>query len=192
MSPSTGATKNVAYYTPAEPGVSYLTATTRDGRYHMNFAVVCLPVQASTLRLDGNRATLHPMETLALNAELNPTPTRTEDAALTWTSFNPEVATVDENGVVTAHEPGYAYIKVSTDINTTVTAYCVVQALPGEDHTVTFDSQGGSLVASQTVAHGETAVSPLPPAASATLSAAGIQTRAWRPPMTSPRPCSTT
>ena len=158
-----GATKNVAYYTPAEPGVSYLTATTRDGRYHMNFAVVCLPVQASTLRLDGNRATLHPMETLALNAELNPTPTRTEDAALTWTSFNPEVATVDENGVVTAHEPGYAYIKVSTDINTTVTAYCVVQVLPGEDHTVTFDSQGGSLVASQTVAHGETARIPTAP-----------------------------
>lgn len=103
------------------------------------------------------------METLALNAELNPTPTRTEDAALTWTSFNPEVATVDENGVVTAHEPGYAYIKVSTDINTTVTAYCVVQVLPGEDHTVTFDSQGGSLVASQTVAHGETARIPTAP-----------------------------
>lgn len=34
---------------------------------------------------------------------------------------------MDENGVVTAHKPGYAYIKVSTDINTSVTAYCVVE-----------------------------------------------------------------
>ena len=98
----------------------------------MNFAVVCLPVQANTLRLDDTRATLHPLETLALNATLTPTPTRAEDAALTWTSFNPEVATVDENGVVTAHKPGYAYIKVSTDINTSVTAYCVVEVLPGQ------------------------------------------------------------
>lgn len=41
-----GTRKNVAYYTPSEPGVSYLTATTKDGQYHVNFAVVCLPVQA--------------------------------------------------------------------------------------------------------------------------------------------------
>ena len=70
-------------------------------------------------------------------------PTRAEDAALTWTSFNPEVATVDENGVVTAHKPGYAYIKVSTDINTSVTAYCVVEVLPGQGYTVTLDANGG-------------------------------------------------
>lgn len=109
----------------------------------MNFAVVCLPVQANTLRLDDTRATLHPLETLALNATLTPTPTRAEDAALTWTSFNPEVATVDENGVVTAHKPGYAYIKVYTDINTSVTAYCVVEVLPGQGYTVTLDANGG-------------------------------------------------
>ena len=138
-----GTRKNVAYYTPSEPGVSYLTATTKDGQYHVNFAVVCLPVQANTLRLGDTRATLHPLETLALNATLTPTPTRAEDAALTWTSFNPEVATVDENGVVTAHKPGYAYIKVSTDINTSVTAYCVVEVLPGQGYTVTLDANGG-------------------------------------------------
>ena len=130
-----GTRKNVAYYTPSEPGVSYLTATTKDGQYHVNFAVVCLPVQANTLRLDDTRATLHPLETLALNATLTPTPTRAEDAALTWTSFNPEVATVDENGVVTAHKPGYAYIKVSTDITpasppTAWWRYCLVRAIP--------------------------------------------------------------
>ena len=73
-----GTRKNVAYYTPSEPGVSYLTATTKDGQYHVNFAVVCLPVQANTLRLDDTRATLHPLETLALNATLTPTPTRAE------------------------------------------------------------------------------------------------------------------
>ena len=140
-----GTRKNVAYYTPSEPGVSYLTATTKDGQYHVNFAVVCLPVQANTLRLDDTRATLHPLETLALNATLTPTPTRAEDAALTWTSFNPEVATVDENGVVTAHKPGYAYIKVSTDINTSVTAYCVVEVLPGQGYTVTLDANGGTV-----------------------------------------------
>ena len=50
---------------------------------------------------------------------------------------------MDENGVVTAHKPGYAYIKVSTDINTSVTAYCVVEVLPGQGYTVTLDANGG-------------------------------------------------
>jgi len=52
---------------------------------------------------------------------------------------------VDENGVVTAHKPGYAYIKVSTDINTSVTAYCVVEVLPGQGYTVTLDANGGKV-----------------------------------------------
>ena len=132
-----------SYAAECDGKVWFVTATTKDGQYHVNFAVVCLPVQANTLRLDDTRATLHPLETLALNATLTPTPTRAEDAALTWTSFNPEVATVDENGVVTAHKPGYAYIKVSTDINTSVTAYCVVEVLPGQGYTVTLDANGG-------------------------------------------------
>ena len=42
-------------------------------------------------------------------------------------------------------KPGYAYIKVSTDINTSVTAYCVVEVLPGQGYTVTLDANGGTV-----------------------------------------------
>ncbi len=36
----------------------------------------------------------------------------TDEYSLTWTSQNPEVATVDENGILTAVAPGYASIKL--------------------------------------------------------------------------------
>ena len=121
-----GELKNGATYTPAEPGVSYITATSRDGAYSVNFAVVCNPIQADTLDLDTHSLELKVGDTAQLHAALSPEPTLEDHKALTWTSFDESVATVDENGNVTAVGAGYAYIKVSTDINTNVITYCVV------------------------------------------------------------------
>ena len=33
-------TKNGAFYTPSEPGISYITASSKDGKYSVNFAVI--------------------------------------------------------------------------------------------------------------------------------------------------------
>ena len=122
--------KNGAYYTPAEPGVSYITATTKDGTYSVNYAVVCNPIQADTLELDAKTLELEAGQTAQLTATLTPEPTLDAHKTLTWTSFNESVATVDENGVITAVGEGYAYIKVVSDINTSVMTNCVVHVVP--------------------------------------------------------------
>ena len=115
-----------ARYTPAEPGVSYITASSKDGQYSVNFAVICQPIQADTLDLDTHNVEMEVDETYQLTATLSPEPTLESDKALTWTSFNEDVVTVDENGLLTAVGAGYAYIKVVSDINTNVNTYCVV------------------------------------------------------------------
>lgn len=126
---------NVAYFVPSEPGVSIIKATTKDGKYSLNFAVISEPVLPETVELDVSKLTIHVPETYQLTATLSPTPTLERHEALTWKSYNPEVATVDENGVVTAVAPGYAFI-------TTVSPYtgaldsCVVEVL-GCEHSET-------------------------------------------------------
>ena len=124
-------TKNVAYFTPSKPGVSYLTATTKDGKYSVNFAVVSTPVKAESIKLDANTLELTAGDTHSLSATLAPTPSLDSDAGLTWVSYNPEVATVDENGVVTANKAGYAFISVYTTVDSTVTSYCMVEVKKG-------------------------------------------------------------
>ena len=56
--------------------------------------------------------------------------------AVTWTSSNPAVATVDENGLVTAVAPGTATITATTTDGTDLTASCKVTvedpAIPGD------------------------------------------------------------
>ena len=119
-------TKNGAQYTPAEPGVSYITATSKDGTYSVNFAVICNPIKADTLDLDTHNLELKAGETAQLTAILTPEPTLEADKAVKWTSFSEDVATVDGNGVVTAVAPGYAYIKVESTANSSVITYCIV------------------------------------------------------------------
>ncbi len=125
-------TKNAAFYTPAEPGVSYLTATSNDGSYSINFAVVCEGVKAEKLDLNTKSLVLEAGTTDTLTATLTPEPTLDEDKVLIWTSFNEEVATVDENGVITAVAPGYAYIKVAVATNTSVDTCCVIEVTEPE------------------------------------------------------------
>ncbi len=115
-----------AAYTPSEPGVSYITATSRDGQYSITFAVVCAGVKAETLVLDAHNLEMNVGETAQLNVTMNPIPTLDVDKELIFTSYNPDVATVDENGVITAHKPGYAYIQVTCATDNRVMTYCVV------------------------------------------------------------------
>ena len=63
---------------------------------------------------------------------------------LVWTSANPEVATVDEKGVVTAVSAGTTIITVALKQNPQVTATCTVQV---ESYVVNFDTRGGSSIA---------------------------------------------
>lgn len=119
--------KNAAYYTPSEPGTSIIRATTKDGAFSIDIAVVGMPIQAEKITVSEHHITLQPGETYTAEAVLTPEPTLAKDAALVWKSFDESVVTVDENGVITAVGEGHAYVKVSTAVNCTVQSYMIVE-----------------------------------------------------------------
>ena len=116
-----------ASFVPSEPGISYITATSKDGQYSINFVVVCTGIQAETLALENHRLELDAGDTFQLEVSMDPMPTLEPDQALIFSSFNEDVATVDENGVLTAHKAGYAYILITSATDCTVMTYCIVQ-----------------------------------------------------------------
>lgn len=75
-------------------------------------APTTIPVSGIYLKENGQQESLYPSDTLALTASA--IPANADNTALVWTSSNPAVATVDENGVVTAVKTGYAVITVAT------------------------------------------------------------------------------
>ena len=126
-------TQNLAYYTPAEPGVSVIKATSKDGKYSINFAVVSEPVLPETLSLETKNLTLAVGDTATVAATVTPEPSLAQHAQVTWNSYNPEVATVDpETGVITAVSAGYAYIRACLNVETGLETYCIVEVLPCE------------------------------------------------------------
>ena len=82
-----------------------------------------------------------PANGMISNLRGSPEPSISDDAALVWVSYNPEVASVDANGVVTAHSAGYAFISVYTAVNNGVSSYCMVKVLPGAEHTHFFGTE---------------------------------------------------
>ena len=120
--------KNGARFTPSKPGVSYIRAATKDGRYHVDFAVICEPVLAESMTVEDASVDLPVGETCNLKnaVTLTPEPTLDKNRELLFTSYNEDVATVDENGIVTAVSEGYAYILVKLKTDTMVVGACVV------------------------------------------------------------------
>lgn len=121
---------NGARFTPSAPGVSYVTAASKDGEYSVNFAVVCEPVKAETLELSEHSIELMARNSKTLTGIFDPEPTLDADKELVWSSFNPDVATVSKDGTVTGVSEGYAYIKAAVKTDTTVESYCVVKVTP--------------------------------------------------------------
>ena len=80
-------------------------------------------------------------------------PENTDDSKdLTWTSSNADVATVDENGVVTAAGGGTATIRATLNANEDIYAECAVTvSVPLESITLTADKETDSLEVGDTV-----------------------------------------
>lgn len=74
--------------------------------------------------------TLHQGTSKPLTATLTPEPTLEEHGQLIWKSYDESVATVDENGQITAVAPGFAYITVSSPYVVSATNQCIVEVLP--------------------------------------------------------------
>ena len=141
-------------------GEATITVTTEDGS---KTATCVVTVTAATVPVTGvtlsqNQASLYynrTPNTLTLTATV--APDNATNQAVTWTSSNSTVATVDQNGVVTAVAPGTATITVTT-ADGGFTATCTVTVRPdvppaNPNYRITVEAtQGGTVTADPTAA----------------------------------------
>ena len=88
------------------------------------YTTLTIETPAQSISLDRDELTLAVGEQETLKATL--TPSDATNPKINWKSSNEKVATVDENGVVTALKPGKTTITASADSNPALTDKCVV------------------------------------------------------------------
>ena len=100
--------------TAIKEGSATITVTTVNGKEATcTVTVTKKPVPIESVSLNKTTLTLEEQQAETLVATINPSDT-TDDTTLTWKSSNPEVATVDQEGKVTAIKEGSATITVTT------------------------------------------------------------------------------
>ncbi len=115
--------------TAVKAGSATITVKTTDGGKTATCAVTVIARVASVSLNKGN-ITLNIGETATLVATVSPD--NATDKSVSWTSSDPAVATVDQNGKVTAVKAGNATITVkSTDGDKTATCAVTVNAASG-------------------------------------------------------------
>ena len=169
-SDETVATVTDGLVTALKEGTATITVTTEDGS---KTATCVVTVTAATVPVTGvtlsqTQASLYynrTPNTLTLTATV--APDNATNRAVTWTSSNSTVATVDQNGVVTAVAPGTATITVTT-ADGGFTATCTVTVRPdvppaNPNYRITVEAtQGGTVTADPTAAKAGTTVTLTP------------------------------
>lgn len=87
-------------------------------------SIVEMGRKADSIKLDNTEAVIRKGETLLLTAIVEPD--YTENKTVVWASSDPSIASVDENGLVTALADGTAIITATTTDGSDLTAYCTV------------------------------------------------------------------
>ena len=105
-------------------GEVVITATTMDGGYSANCKVTVKPVPVSGVSLDKSSVTLFEGESLMLLAKVYPD--NASNSSVNWKSTNTAVATVDEEGNVTAVSKGTATIRAEAKDGSGKYATCSV------------------------------------------------------------------
>ncbi len=103
------------------------------------YAIWGIPVTG--VSLDKSSITLNEGDTDTLTATVKPD--TATNRTVTWSSDKPEIASVDNDGMVTAESPGQATITVTTN-DGKKTANCLVTVnAAAKEETITFDPAGG-------------------------------------------------
>ncbi|MBR6726104.1 MAG: Ig-like domain-containing protein [Clostridia bacterium] len=104
------------------PGVATVYAYASDGVSATCTVTVESPVLPTSVSFESNRIRLDVGQTHTFKISLTPDDSV---AALTFTSSNDEIATVDEKGVLTAHKEGVVAVNVKTSNG--ISAMCIVE-----------------------------------------------------------------
>ena len=131
-------------------GTATITVTTADGsNKSATCQVTVTPQLATGVTLDKTTASIVVDKTLQLTATV--TPSNTTNKAVTWSSSNTSIATVNSNGLVTAKAVGTATITVTTADGSNKSATCQVTVTPQFATGITLDKISASLVVDKTL-----------------------------------------
>ena len=108
---------------PLSVGTTTITATTDDGGFTTSCAIT-VQQGVGKLTLNETKDTISAGTTDTLTATV--TPTNATNTTVAWALGKPAVASVDQNGVVTAYQPGSAIITATSKDGTNVKATCTV------------------------------------------------------------------
>ena len=126
---SPGVFSSEGFVTAVGVGEAVITAYTVDGsKLTASCKVTVTPKLVTSVTLDESELTIEKNFTAQLTATV--APDDADDLGLIWTSDNEEVATVDENGLVTAVSVGEANITATAVDGSGVTATCKVTVTP--------------------------------------------------------------
>ena len=149
-------------------GTAIITVTTQDGTFEATCAVTVtaapVPVTGVSLNKDSLALGVGDSETLTATVA----PDNATNQAVTWTSSDSTVATVDQNGVVTALARGTAVITATAADGSGASASCTVTVssyLPpaNPNYRITVEAtQGGAVTADPTAAKAGTTVTLTP------------------------------
>ena len=146
--PAVAIVSNDGLVTAIAPGTATITAMTTDGS---NLSASCIvdvqAVVATSISLNKTSANLSEGYTMQLRATV--LPENATNNTVSWTTSNSSVATVDNNGLVTAVGPGTASITATTTDGSNLSASCVVTVISATDfifHIDDIDGFAGSTV----------------------------------------------
>ena len=121
--------KNGRLY-PKKKGVCTITGTTTDGTNISASGTLRVAAAATSVTIDKTEATLDGGNTLQLSAVVTTSDGETY-SEVEWTSGDTNIATVDQNGLVTAKYPGKVVIKATALDGTYQGATCIITVNQG-------------------------------------------------------------
>ena len=113
--------------TAVAPGTATITATAADGSGASGACEVTVLQPATGITISKTTASIYTGETLTLTATVQPA--NASNNAVAWSTSNAAVATVDQNGQVTAIAPGTVTITAAVADNATLRATCQLTVL---------------------------------------------------------------
>ena len=121
---------NNGVVTPVAVGVATIQATTTDGSNLSAYCVVFVKEQLVTsLTLNESKVVVHIGETSRLIADI--APENASNKTLAWSSMNPDIASVDNNGWITGMSAGTTFVTASTTDGSNLSAVCEVEVISG-------------------------------------------------------------